>query len=933
MWKLILRRLRRRGRVSLPAPATVVTFLGGLVLTAVLFGQVRGVERERARSDFVQAAESRFAAVTRSFSDATDAVHSLNLLFASVGDVSRAEFDAFAAPLSEQHPEAQALVFHRFVTGAERAEFEARRDREFPGFQITERGAEGLVRAAERPRYLVDDYIVPFAGNEVTLGYDAWSYGPQRELAQRAIDTGEAAASEVLQLLQHNGSAGITIVMPVYRKDLPLGSIQQRRRAAVGDTEVVVDIAGLVRRNLAGAGLLDRPGTVLTLASRAAGGKMAAYRFGDPGPEPNPWLDWLRTQGFSDTRSVEVAGRPWSITVAARDILPVHLGSVGILGLGLVLSLVAAGYVQSRVQRTRRIEHQVMARTAALKRASDALRLYQRAIDSSANGVLLVSATRPGWPVEYVNPAYERLRGRGAAELVGQRMADLLGAAADQPAKEELASAMRERRPANALVRLDDGRGSELYCEVYVAPVNNPLGQTEHFVLTVYDVTTAKRYEAELEHRARYDGLTGLANRVLLVDRLEQAIGFAQAAREPVWVAAIDLDQFRFVNDTLGHQAGDELLQLLAPRIAGALQRTDTVARTGGDEFVLVLTGQRDERQAAAAVRRVLDALAQPLTLHGQALVVSGSAGVATYPGDGQDAETLIKQAELAMYRAKEAGRNTVEFFRPMMTARARERLELEGALRYAVAHDQFELHYQPQVDLASGRVVGLEALIRWRHPRFGTVHPERFIGLAEETGLIVPIGAWVLRTACLQNQAWHRAGFGPLRMGVNLSARQFAEPGLVEAIGEVLRDTGLTPACLEIEVTESLMMADVEAALSTMHELKAMGIGLSIDDFGTGYSSLAYLKRFPVDVLKIDRSFVHDLATGSDDAAMVDAIISLARGLHMRVIAEGVETRAQLAHLRDQGCDEAQGYLYSRALPVSEVEHILRDGRCLAAA
>jgi diguanylate cyclase (GGDEF)-like protein/PAS domain S-box-containing protein len=595
--------------------------------------------------------------------------------------------------------------------------------------------------------------------------------------------------------------------------------------------------------------------------------------------------------------------------------------------------MVAAGYVQSRAQRTRRIEHQVRERTAALKRASDALRLYQRAIESSANGILLVSATRPGWPIEYANPAYERLRGRSARELVGQRLADLVSAAPQQPAFEELACAMRERRAGQALLRFDDGHGSELFCEMYVAPVNNARGETEHFVMSLYDVTTAKRYEAELEHRARYDELTGLANRVLLVDRLEQAIGFAQADDEPVWVAAIDLDQFRFVNDTLGHQAGDQLLQLLAPRISAALQRTDTVARTGGDEFVLVLPGYRDERQAAAAVRAVLDALAQPLSLHGQALVVSGSAGVAAYPGDGQDAATLIKQAELAMYRAKEAGRNTVEFFRPTMTARAHERLELEGALRHAVADGQFELHYQPQVDLASGRVVGLEALIRWRHPRFGTVHPDRFIALAEETGLIVPIGAWVLRTACMQNQAWQLAGFGPLRIAVNLSARQFAEPGLVDAIGTVLSDSGLAPECLEIEVTESLMMADVEVALDTMHALKSMGIGLSIDDFGTGYSSLSYLKRFPVDVLKIDRSFVHDLAAGEEDAAMVDAIISLARGLHMRVIAEGVETPAQLAYLREQGCDEVQGFLYSRALPVPEVEQILRNGRCLAAA
>jgi diguanylate cyclase (GGDEF)-like protein/PAS domain S-box-containing protein len=935
MWKIDRRRLRR-ARLSLPTPLAVLTLLGGVAVTCALYVNVRDVEHERARSDFVQAAESRFSSVERSFSDAAGAVHSLNLLFSSVGEVSRAEFDAYAIPLAALHPEAQALVFHRFVSGEQRAAFEASRAALFPGFRISERGPNGLVRAGERPLYLVDDYIVPFAGNEVTLGYDAWSHPPQRMLAQYAIDTGEAAASEVLPLLQHDGAAGVVIVMPVYRQGMPLSTVAERRRAVIGDTEVVLDLAALVRRNLAGAGLLDRPGTMLTLASTAADGKLAAWRFGTAANlmAQGRWGRWLRGPGFSLVRNMHVAGRPWRLTVAAREgALPLHLGSVGMLAFGIGLSIVGAGYVQSRVRRTRRIESLVEERTGALKRASDALRLYQRAIESSANAILLVSARQPGWPIEYANPAYQRLRGQSARELVGQRLSCLASAEPDQPSLRELAAALRARRAGHALVRHHDASGSELYSEVYVAPVLNQAGDTEHFVMSLHDVTTAKRYEAELEHRARHDGLTGLANRVLLEDRIEQALGFGAANGEPVWVAALDLDQFRFVNDTLGHHAGDQLLQLLAPRISGALGRADSVARTGGDEFVLVLAGYRDERQAAAALRSVLDAVAQPLTLLGQTLAVTCSAGVAAYPGDGADSATLIKHAELAMYRAKDAGRNAVEFFRPAMTARARERLELEGALRHALARDEFELHYQPQVALASGRVVGLEALIRWRHPQFGTVHPDRFIGLAEETGLIVPIGGWVLRTACQQNRAWQKSGYGPLRVAVNLSARQFAEPSLRESIGAALDETGLHAQCLEIEVTESMMMADVDSALATMHELKSMGVGLSIDDFGTGYSSLAYLKRFPADVLKIDRSFVHDLPDGGDDGAMVDAIIAMARGLHMRVIAEGVETRGQLEHLRSQGCDEVQGFLYSRALPALEVEPILRDGHCLAAA
>jgi diguanylate cyclase (GGDEF)-like protein len=445
--------------------------------------------------------------------------------------------------------------------------------------------------------------------------------------------------------------------------------------------------------------------------------------------------------------------------------------------------------------------------------------------------------------------------------------------------------------------------------------------------MTQYDVTVAKRYEAELETRARFDTLTGLPNRSLLQDRIDGAINFA-SGQEPVWVVALDLDHFKFVNDTLGHDAGDDLLRAAAARIAGAVGRSDTVARTGGDEFVLVLAGRSGEGEATDAVRAVLDALAHPLALRGQDIVMTGSAGVAAFPADGGDAATLVQHAEVAMYRAKELGRNTVQFYTPTMNERARDRLALEGALRAALLQGEFELYYQPQVDLESGSVVGLEALIRWRHPSLGIVRPDRFINLAEETGLIVPIGAWVLRTACRQNRDWQRAGYGPLRMAVNLSARQFAEPGLVADVARVLAETGLAPASLEIEITESQLMEDVEGAIRTMRALKDMGVKLSIDDFGTGYSSLSYLRRFPVDVLKIDRSFVRDIPFSEDDAALVSAIIQLARGLRMRVIAEGVETEAQLDYLKRRGCDEVQGHVYARAVSGPDVEALLRDGR-----
>jgi diguanylate cyclase (GGDEF)-like protein/PAS domain S-box-containing protein len=634
---------------------------------------------------------------------------------------------------------------------------------------------------------------------------------------------------------------------------------------------------------------------------------------------------------FKARRAFDVAGQRWELRLASRaaDIGGAALlaAPLAVLVLGSLLSTALAAWVRGRYLHAGRTEALVERRTADLEQALGQMNLYLRAIEASANVVMLVNAREPGYPIEYVNPAFERMRGYSAAEVVGRRLFDTAQREPDQAPVAELLQLMRERREGNATMRLLCKSGQELYADVYVAPVWEGEDEPGHFVITQYDVSTAKRYEAELEVRARYDTLTGLANRALLQDRIEAAIALA-GTDAAVWVAALDLDHFKYVNDTLGHSAGDEMLKAVASRVQAAVGRADTVARTGGDEFVLVLPGRADESEAAAAVQAVLQALAEPLRLHGQDLVMTGSAGLAAWPADGIDAAALVQHAEVAMYRAKDLGRNAVQFYTPAMNARARERMALEGALRSALNHGEFELHYQPQVDLESGAVVGLEALIRWRHPILGMVRPDRFIHLAEETGLIVPIGSWVLRTACRQSREWQHAGYGHLRIAVNLSARQFAQPGLVREIERVLEETGLAPACLEIELTESLMMDDVESAIRTMGQLKQMGVKLSIDDFGTGYSSLSYLRRFPVDVLKIDRSFVRDITSSEDDAAMVSAIIELARGLRMRVIAEGVETEAQLDYLKRRGCDEVQGHVYARAASRTEVEAMLRNGR-----
>jgi len=418
-----------------------------------------------------------------------------------------------------------------------------------------------------------------------------------------------------------------------------------------------------------------------------------------------------------------------------------------------------------------------------------------------------------------------------------------------------------------------------------------------------------------------------LANRDLLRERLNHAISEAERDNTPIWVLFVDVDRFKFVNDTLGHEAGDALLQVLATRLQAAVRQADTVAHLGGDEFVLVLPEHEARADDHKVLQQILDAVAQPLVIEAHEFFLTCSIGVATYPNDGNTAGILIKHADIAMYRAKELGRNTFQFYAPSMNERTLDRLAIEADLRHALARREFIIHYQPQIDLHNGRVVGMEALLRWQHPTHGLIAPSRFIGLAEEMGLIIPIGAWVLREACQQTKIWQQQGYANLRVAVNLSARQFTQKSLAQLISDILVITDLAPQFLELELTESMVMNDVESAITILRTLKALGVHISIDDFGTGYSSLSYLRRFPIDVLKIDQSFVKDITTDTDDAAIVLSIISLAHSLRLKVIAEGVESAEQQRFLCLHKCDQAQGYFYSKAVAAEAFISLLEKG------
>jgi len=468
--------------------------------------------------------------------------------------------------------------------------------------------------------------------------------------------------------------------------------------------------------------------------------------------------------------------------------------------------------------------------------------------------------------------------------------------------------------------------GDIIWGEFTATLIHNHNGDIVYGLGMVQDITARKRAEDTVRHLAFHDVLTGLPNRALLKDRLSMALAQAHRQAGSVAVMFLDLDRFKLINDTLGHSVGDDLLRNVGQQLQKLLREGDTVARVGGDEFTLVLPAIGGSTDVVKAAQRVLRSLREPRMLAGRDVQVTASLGVAVYPEDGRDAETLLRNADTAMYRAKERGKDTFEMYTSTMNTDGFQRLVLENSLRHALERREFTVYYQPQVELQSLTVVGLEALVRWEHPDRGIIGPDEFIHIAEETGQIVPLGDQVLRMACEQSRAWQDSGLPPLRLAVNLSARQFQQHDLVDTISTALNESGLPPDQLQLEITEHVAMHDAAFTVATLKRLRDMGVQIAIDDFGTGYSSLSYLKAFPINTVKIDRSFIRDITVDASDAAITRAIIAMAHSLNLSVTAEGVETPEQLAFLREAGCDEFQGFLFGEAVPSSEMREILAD-------
>lgn len=526
-----------------------------------------------------------------------------------------------------------------------------------------------------------------------------------------------------------------------------------------------------------------------------------------------------------------------------------------------------------------------------------------------------------------VNPAFVQTTGYTPEDVIGQKPSILRSGAHDSHFYAAMWATILNKGSWSGEI-IDRRKDGSTYPKwLSISAVRGKDGEIENFIALFSDISERKAVEQRIRYLAEHDFLTGLPNRVLLTDRVSQAITFARRNRKRLAVMFLDLDRFKSINDTLGHNVGDDLLRVVTNRLLGQVRASDTVSRLGGDEFVLLLLEVEDEDSVAHLARNILGALVEPVRVGGHELNVSGSIGVAMYPEHGQDIDSLMKNADTAMYQAKAAGRNGYAFFSPEMDVAARSRHEVENALRHALLRKEFVLHYQPQADVADGQVVALEALLRWKRPGFGLVPPNDFIPVAEESGLIVPITEWILDDVCRQLRHWRDAGMVHVPVAINLSPVQFRREGLYEIAMEKVKEYGLQPGDIEFEITENVLMLNTDAVMRTLDRLRAAGFHLIIDDFGTGYSSLSYLKRFPVVKLKIDRSFVRDVSDDPDDAAIAGAIIGMARSLKLGVVAEGVEKSEQLDFLRQERCKSMQGYLLSRPLPPDELEAALRQG------
>ena len=926
----------------IPWPGLAAFFLSA-ALTWFLYSNALKAERENTRLDFSQAAAIRINALRNEMRDTIELLQLASRHLELVDGGSLKGFQHYIEPMLEQHPYLQSVGYNPRILLAERAAFEKKARQDVADFTILDAMQPGVFQAAaERTEYYPFLYAEPMADNLRAVGFDVAIEPlpnpdfPRRTAIAAAIASNSLAVTTPLTLVlkKSSGKIGVIVFSPLYQ-----GGMHDKERL-FGFATLVIRVGDMVtwsQRRAADAGWKDVDIVLEDISgptSRPLHGKV---------PEVLPELSYADTIELPGNRHWRVVALPVSDSFS----LAPGTGALTLMTAGLILSLLLGALVQVLADKAETIRRQVANRTADLAAANGKLTeevtlrmaseervrqisVLQKSVLANASDAII--ATDAEGIIQVFNPAAERMLGYTAKEVVNQLRPTVFHDKAHTQDKDDVRfqaivaplDLLSPGTPFDQEINYWTKAGTAVPVVLSHSLMLDDQGKRVGYLSIAYDISSQKAAQERITRLANYDTLTSLPNRLQLRKELRRSIAAAKRSRQQLGLMFVDLHRFKNINDSLGHSVGDILLRTMADRLQACLRDGDMVARMGGDEFVILLNALERPDDAAEVADRVLALVSTPVHIDDHTLTVTPSIGIALYPEDGEDSDSLIQNADTAMYSAKEQGRNRYRFFTRSMNERVSTRLIMESRIRDALKEERFLLYYQPQYDAASGQLIGAEALVRMTSDD-GLVAPDSFIPVAEDSGLILPLGDWVLNEAARRNRAWIDAGLNPVPIAVNVSARQFEQPDFHEKVRNTLQQTGLDPHWLEIELTESTIMQSVDKAFEALKALKEQGLRIAIDDFGTGFSSLAYLKRFPIDRLKIDKSFVDDLKPGTEGNSIVQAIIGMAHQLNLDVIAEGVETEEQAELLRRWNCNAFQGYLLGRPMTAESFQALLK--------
>ena len=909
-----------RWRVNTSLPIVGFALALGLLITTVLLGLAfKNLMQDEEAAFEVQVGTIKDGLVQR-LTSADEVLHSMRVLFDASSSVDDDEFQIVANDTLSNYPFIKAVIYLPLITHDERGYFEKSKHEEgYPTFSINSLRDGRYVPAQQQPTYFPILYTEPFTPlASQQLGLDLFGAPETRPYIQQAIDSGASTAVISTQVSHADEYLALKAVYAGTTKP-NLDEVHERRKLISGIVAIKMDARQLLSTNQ-----LDDHISVAIYARPVLNSKKLVNLFNYEGLATKGGREHWRYGDLAREREIVIGEQHFVIKLRKSLHFEAfkYQSMMVALFAGLLFTLLLwflAKSIRARAEDLQRRNEEIQ-QLVELKTHELASEKERALITLESIADAVITADSKGI-IDYLNPVAERLSGWPEQEAVGKPIVDLFKVF-DEKSLEEVANPVLQclqnglpfMRQENTV--FINRNGDTVAINESAAPILDKHGNITGVVLVFHDVSSTRKLTQQMSYQATHDALTGLPNRILLMDHLETELELAQQRGRSLAVMFLDLDRFKIVNDTLGHDVGDELLQQVADRLKACLREGDIVSRLGGDEFVIVMSEIKSNHAAQLLAERVLKSFHTPFKLGQSEFFTSTSIGISVYPEGGMTSEELMKNADSAMYRVKAEGKNNYLFYSPKANQRTKERFSLEADLRRALERQELVLHYQPQVNVKTGKVTGLEALIRWNHPTLGMIPPMEFLPLAEETGLIVDIGHWVMHQACSQNQAWQQMGLPKVTVAVNIAHKQFIRPTLVSDVKNILHETGLDPRFLELELTEGILADNSVESNKRLSELKAAGVKLSIDDFGTGYSSLFYLKTFPIDSVKIDRCFIKDIETDRNDAEISAAIIAMSHNLNLEVVAEGVESEFQLDFLRRKGCDTIQGFYYSPAVP-----------------